>query len=399
MVGYKNHIHDDIQHAERGQERLLMEVVYATDVNAANIHNWSGLSWYYRKMLENAGWDVTPMDKSNMRHPLLLKLKAVFLHKILPKQYAPRFDNGVSKYYADCINKAVAPGSLVLSPNTVVLAYLKKNLKKVLYADATFHSLLHLYPKYRELAPQCLRDGEEIDRRAIADRLIYTSQWAADSAIQHYGASPEKVFVVPFGANLDVLPTFEEVKASIKSRMHRKHLDLLFLGLDWVRKGGNYALQVVNRLNEGGFPATLHIVGAVNLPATIDKRHIINHTYISKATPEGQQQLAALLSESHFLVLPTLADCTPVACSEAAAYGVPCLTSDVGGLTSIVKNDVNGRTFSMEKFLDEAVAYITGIMTSEEVYSELCRSSYHTYESELNWNTVGKRITQIMQGI
>jgi glycosyltransferase involved in cell wall biosynthesis len=152
-------------------------------------------------------------------------------------------------------------------------------------------------------------------------------------------------------------------------------------------------------LNECGIPATLHIVGAVNLPATVDKRNIVNHAFISKATPEGQQQLAALLSTSHFLVLPTLADCTPVACSEAAAYGVPCLTSDVGGLPSIVKNNVNGRTFPLEKFVDEAVAYITGIMASEQAYSELCLSSYHTHESELNWKAVGKRITQIMQGI
>jgi glycosyltransferase involved in cell wall biosynthesis len=378
-----------------------MEVVYATDINAANIHNWSGLAWYYRTMLEEAGCAVTTIDKEVMQHPLPYKLETFFMQKVLRKQYSPRFNKRVSKFYGAYINNTVAPGSIVLSPNTVVLAYLKKEIKKVLYADATFNSLLRLYPKYQELAAQCLRDGEEIDRQAIAnaDRLIYTSQWAADSAILHYGADPKKIFIVPFGANLDIVPSFDNVRASIRSRTQRKHLNLLFLGIDWVRKGGDYALQVVTRLNEQGFPATLHIVGAVNLPPTINFQFVVNHAYISKASPEGQQQLATLLSESHFLVLPTLADCTPVACSEAASYGVPCLTSDVGGLSSIVKNDVNGRTFPLNSFVDDAVSYITALIASEHDYRELCLSSHHTYESELNWKSVGTRIRQIMQDL
>jgi glycosyltransferase involved in cell wall biosynthesis len=378
-----------------------MKVVYATDINAANIHNWSGLSWYYRKMLEEAGCDVTTIDKSDMRHPLFYKLQTLYIQKILRKPYSPRFNIGISKYYAKCITEAAAPGSLVLSPNTVVLAYLKNTFKKVLYADATFNSLLHLYPKYKTYAPLCLRDGEEIDRRAVknADCLIYTSQWAADSAIYHYGADPKKVFIVPFGANLDKLPDFTDVKAGIRKRMQSKQLNLLFLGIDWVRKGGDYALQVTKRLNELGFPAMLHIVGAVNLPSNLDGRFIVNHGFISKATPEGQRQIGSLLCSSHFLLLPTLADCTPVACSEASAFGLPCLTSDLGGLPSIVKDDVNGRTFSLDHFVAQAVTYITGLMQSEQSYSELCRSSYDTYATELNWQSVGKRITRIIKDI
>jgi glycosyltransferase involved in cell wall biosynthesis len=378
-----------------------MKVVYATDISAANIHNWSGLSWYYRKMLEEAGCDVTTIDDAALRHSLLYKLQTHFFHKVLRKKYSPRFNIAVSKYYAKRIHNTVAPGSLILSPNTVVLAYLNKNLKKVLYADATFDSLLHLYPRYKQFIPQCIRDGEEIDRQAVinADRLIYTSQWAADSAIQHYGADPKKVHIVPFGANLDYLPSFDEVNNSIKKRMQSKRLNLLFLGIDWVRKGGDYALQVTKKLNELGFPATLHIVGAVNLPPDLNKCFVVNHGFISKATPEGQQQIGALLSASHFLLLPTLADCTPVACSEANAYGVPCLTSDVGGLTSIIKDELNGRAFALNHLVDNTVAYIISLMQSKQAYTELCRSSYNTYATDLNWTSVGKRITQIIKDI
>ena len=378
-----------------------MEIVYATDINAANIHNWSGLAWYYRKMLEQAGYDVTMMDKSAMPHPFFYKVKTHLIKNVLRKSYSPRFSIAVSKHYAKCINESVKPGSVVISPNTVVLAYLKKDLKKVLYADATFDSLLHLYPKYQTYTKQCLIEGEIIDRQAVnnADRLIYTSQWAADSAIRHYGADPAKVFIVPFGANLDYVPSAEAVQESIAARVKARHINLLFLGVDWVRKGGNYALDVVTKLNELGYPATLHVVGAVNVPMDVNSQYIVDHGYISKADTKGQQQIGALLAASHFLLLPTLADCTPVACSEANAFGLPCITSDVGGLTSIVKDDINGRTFPLQNFTDNVVSYIIRLMDSRNQYKELCCSSYNRYTTELNWKSVGEKIVQIIKTI
>lgn len=378
-----------------------MKIIYATDINAANIHNWSGLGCYYEKMLEQAGCDVTVIDKSDLPHPFFYKLKKHLIKNLQHKLYSPRFSVAVSKHYAKCIHGKVVSGSSILSPNTAVLAYLKKDLKKILYADATFDSLLHLYPKYRAFTPQCLSEGQVIDQEAIANSnlLIYTSQWAADSAINYYGADPAKVFIVPFGANLDRLPSFEEVKSCITDRVRNSHINLLFLGIDWVRKGGDYALQVVTRLNEAGFPATLHIVGATNLPQNINPQFMVNHKYISKAIVEGQRQISALLESSHFLLLPTLADCTPVACSEANAFGVPCLTSDVGGLKSIIKNGINGHTFPHQNFVADTVQYIISLMESKSTYRELCCSSYHIYATELNWKSVGRKIVQLIKGL
>src|SRR5215218_8722100 len=394
MVGFKNYFHDSVQHVERRRERILMKVVYATDISAANIHNWSGLSWYYRKMLEEAGCDVTLIDRSDMPNPFIPKFKQYLSKKFEQKLYSPRFSVAISKSYANYINSKIAPGSVVLSQNTIVLAYLKKEVKKVLYIDATFDSLLHLYPNYNKYTAKCLREGEAIDQQAVAnaDRLIYTSQWAADSAINHYGADPKKIFIVPFGANLDCLPSFNEISSSITKRIKTRHLNLLFLGVDWVRKGGDKALEIVTKLNELGFPATLHIVGAVNVPEGINLQYIVNHGFISKATVEGQQQIGALLLSSHFLILPTLADCTPVACSEANAFGVPCITSDVGGLKSIIKDDVNGRTFPLQNITDGVVHYIISLMESKNAYKELCYASYNRYVTELNWKSTGAKI-------
>ena len=36
------------------------------------------------------------------------------------------------------------------------------------------------------------------------------------------------------------------------------------------------------------------------------------------------------------MLFPTRADCTPIALCEAAAYGIPVVAADVGGISSIV---------------------------------------------------------------
>src|SRR5215203_6457781 len=115
-----------------------MKIVYATDINAGNIHNWSGLGWYYREMLERAGFDVMKLDKWDMPPPIFHRIKKHIVERVQNKLYSPRFSIDVSKYYATRIHQKAPLGSLVISPNTVVLAYLKKDLKKILFADATF---------------------------------------------------------------------------------------------------------------------------------------------------------------------------------------------------------------------------------------------------------------------
>jgi hypothetical protein len=84
-----------------------------------------------------------------MPHSLLHKFKRRIIKNVQHKLYSPRFSIDVAKYYARCVQGRAASGATILSPNTVILAYLKSDYKKVLFADATFDSLLNLYPKYR----------------------------------------------------------------------------------------------------------------------------------------------------------------------------------------------------------------------------------------------------------
>src|SRR4029077_19841328 len=98
---------------------------------------------------------------------------------------------------------------------------------------------------------------------------IYSSEWGAKSAIENYDVDPEKVKVVPFGANIECERNFSDIDALVEN----KNFDickLLFVGADWHRKGGSRALEVGRLLNARGLKTELHIAGcnpAVELPS------------------------------------------------------------------------------------------------------------------------------------
>jgi hypothetical protein len=83
-----------------------------------------------------------------------------------------------------------------------------------------------------------------MEREAIgrASLVLYASDWAAASAIEHYGADPDKVRVVPFGANLESEVEQGEAAEAINARSANPG-KLLFLGIDWKRKGGTLPLR------------------------------------------------------------------------------------------------------------------------------------------------------------
>jgi glycosyltransferase involved in cell wall biosynthesis len=69
--------------------------------------------------------------------------------------------------------------------------------------------------------------------------------------------------------------------------------------------------------------------------------------FIPKNTKTGQALLESLLADAHFLVLPTRADCVPVVIAEANSVGLPVVTSNVGGIPTVVRTDVNGAMFPL----------------------------------------------------
>jgi glycosyltransferase involved in cell wall biosynthesis len=227
---------------------------------------------------------------------------------------------------------------------------------------------------------------------------IYSSDWAAQSAIRDYGADPAKVKVVPFGSNVDSPFTHETIKDAIATRPADR-CKLLFLAVDWIRKGGSVAYEVAEKLNQSGLKTELTVVGCQpsiegSLPDFVKALG-----FISKSTNEGKARIQKLFLESHFLILPTIADCTPIVFCEANSLGVPCLSTTVGGVPTMIRDGFNGQLFAPDGEITDYCDYITNLFANYMDYKNLALSSFYEYESRLNWGVAGQQVKKLLEAI
>jgi glycosyltransferase involved in cell wall biosynthesis len=227
---------------------------------------------------------------------------------------------------------------------------------------------------------------------------IYSSDWAAQSAIDDYGADPERVKVVPFGSNTDSPFDSETIKDVIASRKSDR-CKLLFLTVDWERKRGDVAYQVAKKLNQAGLKTELTVVGCQPKIAEPLPDFVKALGFISKSTKKGKQKIQKLIMDSHFLIVPTLADCTPIVFCEANSLGVPCLSTTVGGIPTMIHNGVNGQLFDKNAHVFEYCDYITNLFINYSNYQNLALSAFEEYESRLNWRVAGQKVKELLETI
>ncbi len=384
-----------------------MKLAYVTTFDAKSLairNNWSGIGYYIAQSLKNQCMTVEYMGplKDPVNLQVIRKLKSRYYKLFHQKNYQKDADPLILKNYASQVAKKLnsIKSDIVFSATVNSIAYLECMQPIVFWADGTFANIQNFYPLYSNLPKEVIKDWHRMEELAIhkSDLAIYSSDWAAKSAIHDYGADPAKVKVVPFGANIASELTFEMVKKAIESRP-TDCCKLLFLSVDWVRKGGDVAYQIAQKLNQSGLKTELTIVGCqpvVNAPLP---KFVKSFGFINKSTIEGEKQIQDLISESHFLILPTLADCTPIVLAEANSLGVPCLSTTVGGVPSIIHNDMNGRLFDKDANFDEYCDYITDIFADYSKYKDLALSAFNEYESRLNWKIAGQTIKELLMTI
>lgn len=243
-------------------------------------------------------------------------------------------------------------------------------------------------------SPSGYAEALAYERLAVqrASRVIYSSHYMANRACQNdfsdvLSQCTEKVQAIPWGLNMDTLPEFLGDRPMDELR-------LLFVGKQWIRKGGDIALETLQILQEKGYKAQLTIIGSD--PA--EARHLPGVTvipFLDKNKPEESAQYVDLLKRSHFLILPTRSDCTPMVIAEANAYGVPVVTTDVGGIGTLVRPEINGYMLSLESPAADYATCIARAFDEPATYQALAQGSRTEYLQRLNWKAWAQSIYQV----
>lgn len=372
-----------------------LDLLYPTLGNSYDIRTWSGSVYFIAKTLEAKGARLHRLNE--------LEQKRLLLHKVVNRLYGLMGAHGpmpiersmrMAERFAGSISKHLDKGrhDAVFSPSSIPVALLKTSRPKVFITDATFADLLEQYPELSSYPQELVHEGHELERAALAncDLAFYASHWAAGSAVRRYGADPAKVRVVPFGSNLGLQVPDELILRAIEERPMER-CDLLLLGVSWERKGGPLAVQVVEELNKAGLPSTLTVIGCTP-PAGTPMQHVRVLPFIDKSTAMGQRRLINHLLRSHFLLLPSVAECYGIVYAEASSLGVPSLARDVGGVGEVVQAGKNGFLFNPTDGPAPYTEKILALMADREAYRELAHSAMNEHKRKLNWDVAGAAI-------
>jgi glycosyltransferase involved in cell wall biosynthesis len=377
-----------------------LRIAYVTAYDPLNVVNWSGLGTYIARALEQQGLTLNyiPIPGDPFLPAMLARAKNL-IAKPFGRRYSIYRSPTVLRTYARQVEAALRQTEvdLVLSPGTLPIAYLDCRQPIAFWTDSAFAGMIGFYPEYTRLTQECVRHGNRAEQSALSRvaLAIYSSDWAARSALHSYVVEPAKVKVVPFGANVGWRFTLDQVKAFLAARPTDR-CNLLFIGVDWSRKRGDLVVDVARRVEAAHVPVHLDIVGCRppgDLPAFAKV-----HGFLSKQDPNGQKTLLALLQKAHFLLLPSKAEAYGLAVVEAASLGVPCLTSAVGGLPEVIRQGVSGFSLHPDALADQYAALILSTFGSS-AYREMALSAFADYQDRLNWTSAGAQVAALLRQV
>jgi len=362
--------------------------------NSNDINTWSGIPFHFLNSAKELSFEL---EGINLDPEKLTKYKLLWNLKQL------LFTGGFSGFqYSDFfLRKLLKQANIKNNEKVLIISHYpflpdvlnSKNFNVVFYLDATTKQIIQEYKlnkfisnKYKE---KILRK-EKLNYKY--SRLIFTmSIWAKESLIRDYDVKPEKIKVIPCGANIQ--NKFLKEKDEIilpESPSSLEPIKIGFNGKDWHRKGGPTALKIVEQINKNGIPAVLRVIGVSNnvLP---DNKYIKNLGYIDKS--KNMEKFITEIQSWHFGTLFSKSEAFGISNRECFLLGVPVICFDVGGIRSTFPDDDYnyGRIFQPNEKIEVMTNWILETLKDYPSYIQYRKKIYENNQ-EFKWDTTVKKI-------
>ncbi len=256
------------------------------------------------------------------------------------------------------------------------------NLPHFVYTD---HTVLanRQYPGYhpRQLYhPDWMQREPSIYHNAT---LVFTrSSNVSRSLIEDYGCDPTTIKCVYAGSNTP--PSAQAAPPD-----HAASQNILFVGIDWERKGGPDLLAAFQQVRAAHPQATLTIIGctpAINAPGVT----VLGRVPVAEL-PQHYQQAAVFC-------LPTKREPFGIVVIEAMAYGLPVVTTNLGAMPDMVIPGENG--LLVEPGEVDQLAWALLDLVGDPARCRHYGARSREIAARYTWEAVGQRMRQeIMQVI
>lgn len=216
-----------------------------------------------------------------------------------------------------------------------------------------------------------------LDRMHAFQQRIYAGssgvfalgRYVRDSLVADYRVAPHRAFAIGAGPNIEIGP---------RSAVTGSH-NILFVGTDWVRKGGPCLLAAFRLVRELYPQACLYIIGCNPQLDEEPGVYVVGHV--------APEDLPPYFSGARMFVLPTEFEAFGIAFAEALHYGLPIIGSAIGAIPEMVEDGVNGYLVQPGD-VETLARRIDALLESDELALRYGEASYRR-AAQFTWQRAG----------
>ncbi|MEM1447352.1 MAG: glycosyltransferase family 4 protein [Planctomycetota bacterium] len=362
-----------------------------------DVRTWSGVPNSIQRELRKRFDEVVYVPSEPAPWTIFLKRVNHHLHRFTGKRFIAQWSAINARLHAKKIRarlKTHPVDALLAITVDQQIACLKNSPVPIIHhSDTTARGIENYYPAFSDLWGFARRNGERITRGAIhnATLSVYPARWSADSAINDYGADPSTIHAVPYGANLKDPPTREEaIDCTPRDRCR-----MLWIGVEWDRKGGQLTYDTMVELNNRGIDAEMVVVGA-QPPEHCDHPNVTSHGFLNKQVPEQLATYESLWKTAAFFMLPSRGETFGAVFCEAAANGLPSVSTATGGVPDAVAHGESGLLLPLDAGPAEYADAMAALWNDRLAYEKMVQTSRDRYENLLNWDAWADAVTELI---
>ncbi len=216
----------------------------------------------------------------------------------------------------------------------------------------------------------------ERDLYRNADAVAVTGSHVERTLIDRYGCDPARVKTIHVGANVAIGTTSSTEQARYASKR------VLFVGVEWERKGGPALVEGFRLAAQSHPDARLSIIGCS--PAVSDPRITVVGT-VARGEMAGHYQTASVFC------LPSLIEPLGIAAVEASLFRLPVIASRIDGFLETV---TDGETGILVPVNDPAAiaAALCRLFDHPDEARRMGQAGFERNQSRFDWNEVGRRL-------
>lgn len=201
------------------------------------------------------------------------------------------------------------------------------------------------------------------------------SDHVRESLCSDYGIASDRVTTVFGGSNI-------EVAAIHLTNDRYQNRTVIFVGVDWERKGGPTLAQAVQRLHKEIPDVRLVVVGC---------KPNLSQSWCEEIGKIPREELKHHLARASVFCLPTLVEPFGVAVIEAFHCRLPVVATNVGAMPTLVRHGETGLIVPPDDPIALAEALRT-LLTDPEKCRSFGESGFQDVRERYSWPVVGRKI-------